>query len=208
MKSYQTVWETCRIEQTEKRSRFITTASRVTTREEATEFINSIKSEFPDARHHVYAYSLADGYSKYSDDGEPSGTGGMPVLNVIKASQLLDVCIVVTRYFGGILLGTGGLTRAYSGGAVAVVDACIKAQQQPITFYKATCDYSRYNSICAKGFDNVTVEVCNFADTVDLCFAVPSQNAKKFEEDWTQRFFGDTLPQKNEEKLVICKIGK
>lgn len=208
MQSYQTVWETCRIEQTEKRSRFITTIARVQSREQASDFINSIKSEFPDARHHVYAYSLADGYSKYSDDGEPSGTGGMPVLNVIKASGLLDVCVVVTRYFGGILLGTGGLTRAYSGGAAEAVDVCQKAQQQPVTFYRASCDYSRYNSICAKGFENVTVEVENFADTVDLSFCVPSIYAQKFEDDWTGRFFGDTLPQKIEEKMVICKINE
>lgn len=207
MKSYRTVWETCRVEQTEKRSRFITTVARVQSREQANEFINSIKSEFPDARHHVYAYSLADGYSKYSDDGEPSGTGGMPVLSVIKASELLDIAVVVTRYFGGILLGTGGLTRAYSGGAAAAIEACQKAQQQPVTFYKADCDYSRYNSICEKGFDNVTVQAENFTDTVELSFSVPSVYAQAFEEDWKQRFFGDTLPKKCEEKLVICKIN-
>ncbi|MBP3692096.1 MAG: YigZ family protein [Clostridia bacterium] len=207
MQSYRTVWETCRIEQVEKRSRFITTIARVATRQEATDFINSIKSEFPDARHHVYAYSLADGYSKYSDDGEPSGTGGMPVLNVIKASELLDVAVVVTRYFGGILLGTGGLTRAYSGGAAAAVEVCTKAQQQPVTFYKAQVDYSRYNSLCAKGFDNVEITAGDFTDAVELTFSVPSAYAKVFEEEWTQRFFGDALPQFVEEKLVICKIA-
>lgn len=207
MQSYRTVWETCRTQQVEKRSRFITTIARVTTRQEATDFINSIKSEFPDARHHVYAYSLADGYSKYSDDGEPSGTGGMPVLNVIKASELLDVAVVVTRYFGGILLGTGGLTRAYSGGAAAAVETCTKAQQQPVTFYKAQVDYSRYNSLCARGFDNVEITAGDFTDTVELTFSVPSVYAKAFEEEWTQRFFGDTLPQFVEEKLVICKIA-
>lgn len=207
MQSYRTVWETCRTQQVEKRSRFITTIARVTTRQEATDFINSIKSEFPDARHHVYAYSLADGYSKYSDDGEPSGTGGMPVLNVIKASELLDVAVVVTRYFGGILLGTGGLTRAYSGGAAAAVETCTKAHQQPVTFYKAQVDYSRYNSLCARGFDNVEITAGDFTDTVELTFSVPSVYAKAFEEEWTQRFFGDALPQFVEEKLVICKIA-
>ena len=101
-----------------KRSRFIGYCAPVTTQEQALEFIEKIKSKHWDAKHNVYAYILREGgVKRYSDDGEPSGTAGMPVLDVITKNEIYDVCIVVTRYFGGVLLGTGGLVRAYSQGA-------------------------------------------------------------------------------------------
>ena len=109
---------------TEKRSRFIGYCKPVTSEEEATRFISQIRSKHWDARHNVYAYSLREGNIKrYSDDGEPSGTAGMPVLDVIVKNEVFDVCVVVTRYFGGILLGTGGLVRAYSQAAKLALDA-------------------------------------------------------------------------------------
>lgn len=108
----------------EKKSRFIADAAPVQTEAEALAFIAGIKSRYPDARHHVYAYSVREGdtqFIRYSDDGEPQGTGGLPVLDVLKKKQIENAVVVVTRYFGGILLGAPGLTRAYSGSAAEVV---------------------------------------------------------------------------------------
>ena len=109
-KDYKTVRNAANDEFVEKRSRFIGYVKPVTTEEEATAFISEIRSRHWDARHNVYAYSLREGNIKrYSDDGEPSGTAGMPMLDVIVKNEIVDVCVVVTRYFGGVLLGTGGI---------------------------------------------------------------------------------------------------
>lgn len=108
----------------EKKSVFIGHVKRVYSEDEAKEFINKIKNEQKEARHNVYAYVIGQnmGIQRYSDDGEPQGTGGVPVLEVIKKNEITDVVVVVTRYFGGILLGKGGLVRAYSKGAAMAVN--------------------------------------------------------------------------------------
>ena len=110
-------------EHTEKRSRFIGHIWRTDTEEEALAAIKATRESMWDARHHGYAYIIRGGAMRYSDDGEPQGTGGMPVLDVLRRQELQNVCCVVTRYFGGILLGTGGLVRAYSKAAAMAVDA-------------------------------------------------------------------------------------
>ena len=108
---------------TEKKSKFISHVKPVDTEEAALEFLNKIRSEHPSATHNVYAYVIDENnISRYSDDGEPGGTAGMPVLDTIKNSGLVDVIVVVTRFFGGTLLGTGGLVRAYSASAKQGLD--------------------------------------------------------------------------------------
>ncbi len=122
--SYKTVKAFASASFIEKKSEFIGYISPVRTNDEAVAFINSIKAENRKARHNVYAYILRDSnITRYSDDGEPQGTGGVPVLEVLQKEGLYDVCVVVTRYFGGILLGTGGLTRAYSKGCKLAIEA-------------------------------------------------------------------------------------
>lgn len=107
-----------------EKSEFIAKIAPVATSEEAAAFIDSVKAEHRRARHNCYAYTLREGFEmRYSDDGEPQGTAGTPILDVIQKNGLSDVCIVVTRYFGGILLGKGGLTRAYSSAAAKAVAA-------------------------------------------------------------------------------------
>lgn len=124
MKDYKTAKEPCQTEFTEKKSRFITYLAPVTTEAEAIEFIGKISAEHREARHVVYAYSLLEGQIKrFSDAGEPSGTAGMPTLEVLLHKELYNVALATVRYFGGILLGTGGLTRAYSKGASDAVSA-------------------------------------------------------------------------------------
>lgn len=102
----------------EKKSKFISHVKPTACESEALAFLNTIRSEYPDATHNVYAYVIDENnIFRYSDDGEPGGTAGMPVLDAIRNSGLVDVCVVVTRYFGGTLLGTGGLVRAYGASA-------------------------------------------------------------------------------------------
>ncbi|MBQ9544410.1 MAG: YigZ family protein [Clostridia bacterium] len=118
VESYKTVSRETVVRFVEKKSEFITSVSPTGTEEEAKAFIEKIRALYPDATHNVFAYVNREGNaSRFSDDGEPQGTAGMPVFEVIRREELRGVCIVVTRYFGGILLGAGGLVRAYSRGA-------------------------------------------------------------------------------------------
>ncbi|MEG0773202.1 YigZ family protein [Clostridium sp.] len=126
--SYLTIKKEASAEFDEKKSIFIGHVKRIHSEEEAKDFINKIKASHKEARHNVFAYVIGvnKGIQRYSDDGEPQGTGGIPVLEVLKKNELTDIVVVVTRYFGGILLGTGGLARAYSKGAVlAINEGCI-----------------------------------------------------------------------------------
>lgn len=145
---YKTVQFESKGEFVEKRSRFIGYCKPVTTEQEAVDFINSKRAEHWNATHNVYAYSLREGNIKrYSDDGEPSGTAGMPVLDVILKNDIYDVCIVVTRYFGGVLLGTGGLVRAYSQGAKTALGAGGVVLMQSCTVCSVQCSYNQYGKI-------------------------------------------------------------
>ena len=121
---YKTVKVCANAEIIEKRSRFIAYVRPVDTEDGALEYLNHIKQKHRDARHNVYAYIIRENNTmRYSDDGEPGGTAGMPVLDMIKKEGLCDIIIVVTRYFGGVLLGTGGLVHAYSAAAKAGINA-------------------------------------------------------------------------------------
>ena len=147
-KDYKTVAREASDEFVEKRSRFIGYVKPVKTEEEAVAFINQKRSEHWDARHNVYAYSLREGNIKrYSDDGEPSGTAGMPVLDVIVKNEIYDVCVVVTRYFGGVLLGTGGLVRAYSQGSKIALESGGIVLMQSCSLCGVSCSYNRYGKV-------------------------------------------------------------
>lgn len=147
-KDYKTVLENASDEFVEKRSRFIGYCKPVKTEQEAIDFINEKRSEHWNATHNVYAYSLREGNIKrYSDDGEPSGTAGMPVLEVIVKNEIFDVVVVVTRYFGGVLLGTGGLVRAYSHGSKIAVEAAKPVIMQNCLVCEARCAYNQYGKV-------------------------------------------------------------
>ena len=150
---------------TEKRSRFIGYCKPVKSEQEAADFINSIRAKHWDARHNVYAYSLREGNAKrYSDDGEPSGTAGMPVLDVIVKNEVFDVCVVVTRYFGGVILGTGSLVRAYSQAAKLALQAGKVAMMERCAVCSLRCSYTQYGKLSsiiseeAGGLDNTVYE--------------------------------------------------
>ena len=137
-------------EMEERKSVFIGHARPVTSEEEARAFIDEIRHQYADATHNVYAYLLNGGaVARYSDDGEPHGTSGVPTLNVLKMSGAMDLVVVVTRYFGGILLGAGGLVRAYSAAAKLAIDEAGLAVFEPWNIVGFTCSYSDYQKITA-----------------------------------------------------------
>ena len=126
----------------ERKYRFIGSIQPVSTEEEAVAFIQSVKERHREANHNVYAYVLREGQiRRYSDDGEPQGTAGQPMLNVFQRESVTNVCCVVTRYFGGVLLGAGGLTRAYSKGAKDVLEAAGVCRMSQWTLWDVPCTY-------------------------------------------------------------------
>ena len=135
----------------EKKSRFIGCASPITTEEEALAFIKEVKNKYKKARHYVYAYDLCmeDGVmiSRYSDDGEPQGTAGIPTLNAIQNQNVENAVVVVVRYFGGILLGASGLTRAYRKAAAMGINACETVKKVLYDEVYVNVDYQMYNTV-------------------------------------------------------------
>ena len=132
----------------EKKSEFIGHICHVENEDEAVAFINKIKADNRKARHNVYAYKLrGSNLSRYSDDGEPQGTGGVPVLDVLNKEELVDVCVVVTRYFGGVLLGANGLVRAYSHACKLAVDSAARQEFYECSLINAVTDYNMYSKL-------------------------------------------------------------
>ncbi len=145
MDGYRTIEAPARDEFTERRSRFIGHIAPVATDEEAVAFVNAIREQHREATHNVYAYVLRqDQLTRFSDDGEPQGTAGKPVLEVVLREGLVDVAVVVTRYFGGILLGAGGLVRAYAQGAKTAIDAARVLNMQPAALVELDMGYDFY----------------------------------------------------------------
>ena len=190
---YETVGGYAEASFTEKKSEFIGYITHTETDEEAAAFINEIRARHRKATHNVYAYILRNGsITRYSDDGEPQGTAGVPVFEVLRKEGLTDVCCVVTRYFGGILLGGGGLVRAYSHSAKIAVDAAVRKIMRPCYPMEITADYSLYGRL-TNIFPEYEVKI---TDTV-------------FEKDVTVKLLctvSDAAPL--EEKLIDAANGR
>ena len=187
MKEYKTVECENSDEFVEKKSKFIGYVKPVKTQEEAVSFINGIKSKHWDATHNVYAYVLKENnIQRYSDDGEPSGTAGVPVLDVILKNNLVDVCVVVTRYFGGTLLGAGGLVRAYSHGSKIAVESGNIITMAPCKVLTVSVEYSFYErlNILLSDFD-ANVENTDFSDTVTITFSLKQEKVTDLQNKLT-----------------------
>ena len=200
MQGYFTLLSTSIGEYEEKHSRFIAEIKPVSSEEEAIAFIKEQKSKYWDARHNVYAYRLLNGECRFSDDGEPHGTAGKPVLDIMSGHQLSNVCIVVTRYFGGILLGTGGLVRAYSEAARNAIDNATIAEMGLIEELSLNCDYQQYNRLLPffAQFDiNVTDTI--FGEEVTVNFTLSSDKYESFVLSLTDFFAG---------KISAKKVGQ
>ncbi len=165
---YLTVKKEGQDEFIEKKSRFIGSCRPVKTEEEALAFIAALKTKYWDASHNVYAYILREnGVQRFSDDGEPQGTAGIPVLDTLKKAGVTDTVVVATRYFGGILLGGGGLIRAYSHTASIALAAAQKIAMRECLLLSAACDYSAYGRI-----QGVIPECGGVVDDTDFLEAV------------------------------------
>ena len=194
---YKTVYALGEDEFTEKKSRFIGHIAPVSTEDEAIAFINEMRAKYRDATHNVFAYSIRENQIKRaSDDGEPQGTGGVPVLNVLNGNGLTDVCCVVTRYFGGTLLGVGGLVRAYTEGAkIALAKAKIKTMAESADLV-LTADYSTYGKIehyiNEKG---ITLLDTDFGENVTVALRLRIEDVAAFEKDITELTAGKIKPE-------------
>ena len=199
---YRTVEKQSCDEFVEKKSRFIGYVKPVTTQDEAVEFINEIKSKHWDATHNVYAYVLREGQvRRYSDDGEPQGTAGIPVLDVLLKENVTDCVVVATRYFGGTLLGTGGLVRAYSHTAKIALDAGGIITMKLCKVLKVTCDYNFYgrlNSLIAES--GGVIDDTEFADNVTVTFEIPVEAVEHFNAKLTDLSFGKFKSEETGEK--------
>ncbi len=172
---------------TEKRSEFIGHISHAETEGEAIAFIERVRAENRKATHNVYAYLLREGNaSRYSDDGEPQGTAGVPVLDVLRKEGLTDICCVVTRYFGGILLGGGGLVRAYSHSAKIAVDAAERLVMCVCRPVKIAVNYNLYGKI-SYTFPEFEVKVLDtlYAENVTVKALVKKDFAEQFVQKLT-----------------------
>lgn len=199
--AYKTIKARATANFVEKKSEFIGNIAPVKTSDEATNFINEIKSSHRKATHNVYAYVLRDGNTtRYSDDGEPSGTAGVPVLDVLIKEGLTDICVVATRYFGGILLGGGGLVRAYSHTSkIAVVASEIMIMCNCFEF-SVKIDYSLYGKVVYILPDYaVKITETNFSDNVTMKFLVKSELCDKLSQALTDLSNGNIFLSKSTE---------
>lgn len=175
---FNTISDNVSSELIEKKSKFIANAFQVKNKEEAENKINEISKEYFDAKHNCYAYIINDGKNiieKMSDNGEPSGTAGMPILNVLKKRNLQNVLVIVTRYFGGILLGTGGLTRAYSGVTTQCIDKANIIKMDFGIQYQICTTYNDFKNMKYELEKNqIQIENIEYGEKIRIIFNVPN----------------------------------
>ncbi|MGN0770116.1 MAG: YigZ family protein [Christensenellales bacterium] len=196
MKPYKSVKQCSEVEYTVNRSRFIGRCFPVDSEEAALCLLSDIRKRHWDATHNCFAYRIGEtaAAARFSDDGEPGGTAGKPIMDVLTGKGLTNVLCVVTRYFGGILLGAGGLVRAYSKSAADAVTKAGMVSYLPGTILDIPMDYSRYGTL--EGFIRANAEVQNvvFAENVVVTAAVEDANLLKFMKEVTERSDGRCTP--------------
>lgn len=198
--SYLVPFEDAESEFEEKRSRFISHLYRVTTESQARERIDEMKKKYYDARHNCWCFCLHDGTVRYGDDGEPQGTAGQPMLNVLQRENVENAVCIVTRYFGGILLGAGGLTRAYAKAAKDALDAAGKARMQPFAVLRLTCPYPMFERIkMLAAAQDGRIERTDFGAAVTLEILLPKENVGTFSENLTEFSGGSIAAEQIEE---------
>ena len=189
---------------TEKRSRFIGNVFYVTTEEQIADILASLRKKYWDSRHIVHAFKLEDGTARFSDDGEPHGTAGKPVLSVIEGAEVVNCLITVTRYFGGTLLGTGGLVRAYGESASSALEAAGIAETVPLGVYSVECAYDQYDQLSrliekSGGFD----AQAEFLSSVTVRFSLPLADEENFSKNLVTTFAARLKCNKICEKMGI-----
>lgn len=211
MISYRTVYSKGSDEIIINKSRFIGYSMPIESESEAIGFIEEIKSIHRDATHNVYGYVLGDdsNIQRYSDDGEPSGTAGIPVLEVIKKEDLRNVVVVVTRYFGGIKLGTGGLIRAYTKGAKIGLDAGIIIEKELFKKIKLRVDYNIYGKV-ENYVQNERIVIVDtiYDDAVNIILYTSFNEYNSFVNEITDLTSGTALIDDIGEKFLTIMDGK
>lgn len=206
--SYFTVKKDASAQFIERKSRFIGYIRPVQTEQAAIDFINEIRKKHPDATHNVYAYVLREqNKQRYSDDGEPQGTAGMPVLEVIRREGLTDCAVVATRYFGGVLLGAGGLVRAYARTAKIAVCAGEPVRMSRCAVCETCCGYDAYSSVTAL-LTAANAELCGteYTDTVSVSFYIESGAVDKLKRDFAETTAGKVDFVVKSEKFLPISI--
>ncbi|MFZ2537295.1 MAG: YigZ family protein [Oscillospiraceae bacterium] len=196
LQDYKTVKAYAQASFVEKKSKFIGYITPVQTEQEAQDFIQTISKKHFDATHNVYAYILREGQiRRYSDNGEPQGTAGIPTLDVLQKEGLTDVCVVVTRYFGGIMLGGGGLVRAYSHSAKIAVDEAELVDMVLCKEVTIECEYSFYGKLTYIFPNyNVVVKSSDFASEVMLFIIIRADRYDAFFKELTELSNGQVVP--------------
>jgi len=191
---------------TEKKSEFYGLLFPLNNENQVTEILKQIKKEYVGARHYCYAYILRDGKVRASDDGEPQGTAGIPILEILKKNNLTNVLLVVVRFFGGILLGASGLCRAYAhAGKDAVENAEIFAYKKRV-FSSLVLPYSDYNFYSLLLSSNGAQEVAtDFAENVTVSFHLPKENFENLQKAITEKSNGKILIQSEKEEFAGTK---
>ena len=188
MQGYITIKEQSSFEYEDRKSIFIGEAMPVSTEAEALAFIERAKKKYSDARHHVYAYVLRENsIMRFSDDREPQGTAGMPVLDAIRKNNCTDTVIVVTRYFGGTLLGTGGLVRAYTAAAIGALEAATIIRYDiysEISFSVSYSDYGKIGNLISEM--ELRIDDTTFETDVNIRGRLLKNNLEKFEKQLTE----------------------
>ena len=206
---YLSVNGECVTEKVIEKSRFITTSRHVEGEEQAKAFIAEISAKYRDATHNCYAYVCDDlgNFLRFSDDGEPQGTAGMPILEVLRNKKLMQTAVVVTRYFGGIKLGAGGLVRAYSGSAAENLEAAQKVRYELCTESVYTVDYPSADG-ASRFFAERKADVLNteYSDEVSFTVAVKSVDEEDFVSSLKNRLNGKVKIQKVREYFFPFKI--
>lgn len=206
LKKYKTILAQAEAEIVEKKSRFIATVRPVKTEEEARSFIDELKKKYWDATHNVFAYQIGERneIQRFSDDGEPQGTAGMPVLNVLKGEDVKDTAIVVTRYFGGTLLGTGGLVRAYGKAAKEGLLAAGIAELVLYSRYFVTVDYTDSGKVQHEILqDGHVLHDTQYTDQVQFCVLVESEQSEAFEKKMLDIMKGKQVAEKMDEVFGV-----
>lgn len=194
----------------EKRSKFIATVTPADTEEKALGFLEEMRKTYSDATHNVYAYVIDENnIYRYSDDNEPSGTAGMPVLDVIRKAGIVDCAVVVTRYFGGTLLGTGGLVRAYSGAAKDGIAAAGVVERRLCNIISVTVDYTTSGKVAhflaEKGH---IIENTVYDAEVTYYVCVTKSEAGRFEADITEITNGKAIMSETGTKYIDVTISE
>ncbi len=207
MDKFKTILESYNAEVVEKKSKFIANLFHVESKEEAEEIVKNMNKKYFDARHNCYAYIVREGESqleKYSDDGEPSGTAGAPILNILKKNELANILVVVTRYFGGILLGTGGLVRAYSQATTEVLEKSVIITQELGIVLRIMVEYKDIDKLkyyCK--MQNIRITEEKYADNVEYKIEMTAEKEKKLQTNIDNLNFKILKLDKISEKCVI-----